>query len=75
LLRDFSARIDKGDIFKQKIGNDSLHKISSDSGARVGNFATSKDLGVRHAMFPRYNIHKVLGHILMGKPTIRLTIF
>jgi hypothetical protein len=26
-------------------------------------------------MFPRYNIHKVLGHILMGKPTIRLTIF
>jgi hypothetical protein len=40
LLGDFSAKIGREDIFKPRIGNESLHEISSDNGVRVINFAT-----------------------------------
>jgi hypothetical protein len=43
-LGDFSAKIGKEDIFKPTIGNGNLHKITNDSGVRVVNFATSKNL-------------------------------
>jgi hypothetical protein len=42
LLGDFSAKVDKVDIFKWTIGNESLHEINHDNGLRSVNFATSK---------------------------------
>jgi hypothetical protein len=46
------------DIFKPTIGNESLHQISNDNGVRIVNFATSKNLIVKSAMFLHRNIHK-----------------
>jgi hypothetical protein len=40
------------------IGNDSLHEASNDSGVRVVNFATSKNLIVKSTTFPHRDIHK-----------------
>jgi len=34
LLRDFNAELGREDIFKQTIGNESLHQDSNDNGAR-----------------------------------------
>jgi hypothetical protein len=58
LLGDFSAKVDREDIFKLKIGNESLQEISNDNGVRVVNSATSKNLTVKSTMFPHRNIHK-----------------
>jgi exonuclease III len=44
LLGDFNAKVDREDIFKPTIGNESLHETSNDSGVRVVNFATLKIL-------------------------------
>jgi hypothetical protein len=74
LLRDFNAQVGREDIFKPTIGNESLHKISSDNGVRLVNFATYKNLRVKSMMFPHRNTHNMLGQLQMGKPTIRLTI-
>jgi hypothetical protein len=43
LLGDFSARVDKEDIFKPTIWNESLHEINNDNGVRVVNCGTSKN--------------------------------
>jgi hypothetical protein len=40
LLGDFDAKVGREDIFKLTIGNESLHKISNDNGAKVLNVAT-----------------------------------
>jgi hypothetical protein len=58
LLGDFNANVDKEDIFKLTIGNESLHKISNGNGARVVNFTTYKNLTVKSRIFPHRNIHK-----------------
>jgi endonuclease/exonuclease/phosphatase family metal-dependent hydrolase len=58
LFGDFNAKEGREDIFKQTIGNESLHKISNDNGVRLVNFATSKNLRVKSTMFPHRNIHK-----------------
>jgi hypothetical protein len=47
LFGDFNAKVDRKDILKQTIGNESLHEISNDNGVRVANFATSKNLIVK----------------------------
>jgi exonuclease III len=44
LLGDFNAKIEREDIFKQTIGNKSLHEISYDIGVRVLKCATLKNL-------------------------------
>jgi exonuclease III len=79
LLGDLNAKVDREDIFKPTIGNESLHKISNDNGVRAVNFATSKNLIVKSTMFPHRNIHKhtwispdgnthnQIGHILIGE--------
>jgi hypothetical protein len=59
LLGDFIAKIDKKDIFKSTIGNESLHKIGNDNGVRSVNFVTSKNLRVKSTMFP-YRIRMYL---------------
>jgi hypothetical protein len=58
ILLDFSAKVGREDIFKPTVGNESLHEISNDSGARLVNFAASKTLRVKSTMFPHRNIHK-----------------
>jgi endonuclease/exonuclease/phosphatase family metal-dependent hydrolase len=58
LLGDFNAKVGREDTFKPTIGNEILHKISTENGVRVVNFATSKNLGLKSTMFPHRNIHK-----------------
>jgi hypothetical protein len=58
LLGDFNAKVGREDIFKLTIGNESLHEINYDSGVRLENLATSKNLRVESMMFPHRNIHK-----------------
>jgi hypothetical protein len=53
LLGDFIDRVGKEDIFKPRIGHESLHYI-----IRIVNVATSKNLTVKSAMFPHCNINK-----------------
>jgi hypothetical protein len=58
MLLDFNAEVSREDIFKPTTGNDSLHEISNESGIRVVNFTTSKNLTVKRTMCPHYKIHK-----------------
>jgi hypothetical protein len=58
LLGDFNAKLCTVDSFRPTTGNEGLHEISNDSGVRVVNFATSKNLIVKSTMFPHRNIHK-----------------
>jgi hypothetical protein len=74
LLLDFNAKVGREDIFKPTIANKSLHEISNDNGVRLVNFATSKNLTLKSAMFPHRNIHKYTWMTPDGK-TIRLTTF
>jgi hypothetical protein len=56
MLFDFNTKVGREDIFKQTIGNESLHEISNDNGVRVVNLPQSKIC--QNKMFPHYNIHK-----------------
>jgi hypothetical protein len=67
LLQDFSDKVGSEDIFKSTIWNENVHKISSDNGVTVANFATSKFLTVKSTMFPYRNIHKYTGKFPVGK--------
>ena len=58
LLGDFNAKVERENIFRPTIGQDSLHQDSNDNGVRLVNFATSKTLVVNSTMFPHRNIHK-----------------
>jgi len=66
------VKVSREDMFKQKIGNESLHEISNDNGFRVVNFAASKDPILIMTMFPRRSIHKYTCNSPDGKSTIRL---
>ena len=52
LLGDFNANLRRENIFKPKVGNESLHHDSCDNDVRIINFATSKNLVVKSPMFP-----------------------
>jgi len=67
LLGDFNAKVGRENIFKPKIGNESLHKDSDDNGVRKVNFATSKYLVLKCTMFPHQNIHKYTWNSPDGK--------
>jgi hypothetical protein len=45
-------------IFKQIIGNESLHEASKDNVFRVAHFETSKNLIIMSTTFPHRDIHK-----------------
>jgi len=45
-------------IFKPTVGNESLRQASNDNGARIVNFATSKNMVVKSMMFLQQNIRK-----------------
>jgi hypothetical protein len=53
VFEEFDAEVGRDDIFRQTIGNESLHEISNDNGVRVVEFAI-----VKITMFPHRNIHK-----------------
>jgi hypothetical protein len=50
--------VERENIFKPTIGNDSLHQDSKYNGFRIVNLATSKNVVVECMMFPHRNIHK-----------------
>jgi hypothetical protein len=58
LLGDFNAKVEREDIFKPIISNESLHEVSNDKGVRVVNFATSKNVIFKSTTFPHRDIHK-----------------
>jgi hypothetical protein len=62
LLKDFSAKVGREDIFKPTVGNESLQETSNDNGVmcRPVNFPISENLTVKSMMFPHPNIHKYM---------------
>jgi endonuclease/exonuclease/phosphatase family metal-dependent hydrolase len=58
LLGDFNEILGREDIFKLRIGIESLHQDGNDNDVRIVKFATSKNLVVKSTMFPHRNIHK-----------------
>ena len=66
LFRDFNAKAVRENIFKLKIGNESLHQDSNGNCVRIINFATSKNL-VNCKMYPHQNIPKCTWTSLNGK--------
>jgi hypothetical protein len=58
LLGDFKGKVGREDMFKLTFGNGGLQELSNDNGARLVNFATSKNLRVKSTIFPHSNIHK-----------------
>jgi hypothetical protein len=50
--------VERENIFKLTVGNETPHQDSSDSGIRMVNFATSKNLVVKSMMFLHQNVHK-----------------
>ena len=63
---DFNAKVGRENIFKLKIGNESLHQDSNGNCVRIINFATSKYL-VNFVMYPHRNIPKCTWSSLDGK--------
>ena len=51
LIGDFNAKVERENIFKLTIGNESLSQDSNDNGVRVVNFVISKNLVVQSMMF------------------------
>jgi hypothetical protein len=70
-LGDFIAKVDREDIFKPIIGNESLHEASNDNGVRVLNFATSKNVIVRAQHFHTVTFINTLGLLLMVSHIMR----
>jgi hypothetical protein len=60
LIGDFTAKVERENIFNPMIGNESLHQDSNDNGVRIVNLTTSKNLVVKSTMFQHRNIHKYI---------------
>ena len=58
LSGDFNAKETKEIIFKQTIGNESLHEGNNGNDVRIENFATSKNLFFYNKKYLHRNIHK-----------------
>jgi hypothetical protein len=70
LLGDFSAKVSREDIFKPTTGNESSHEISNDKGVRVVKILLPH-VQCSHIV----TLINLLGLLLMGGCTIKLTIF
>jgi hydroxypyruvate isomerase len=75
LLGDLNAKVGREDIFKPTIGNESLHKIINDNGVRVVYLPHLKISLSKVQCSHIATFINILGHLQMGTPTIRLTIF
>jgi hypothetical protein len=58
LLRDFSAKAVRGDIFGPRTGNESFHEACNDNGIDILNLVISKYVVFRNKMFPHLRIHE-----------------
>ncbi|KMQ82441.1 craniofacial development protein 2-like protein, partial [Lasius niger] len=58
VIGDFNAKLGKEDIYKGVVGPHSLHRITTDNGERLINFAASRELVVSSTCFLHKNIHK-----------------
>jgi hypothetical protein len=69
LLGDFNAKRAREDIFKQTVGNGSLHEISNDNAVRVVNKFCNIQKSVKSTMFHSHIITfiNLLGHLLMER--------
>ena len=67
MLGDFNTKVGRENIFRPKIGSESLRQNSNDNGVRIVNSATSKNLVVKSMMFLHQNIHKYTWSSLDGK--------
>jgi hypothetical protein len=68
ILLDFSAKVERENIFKLTVGNGSIPEISNDDGVIVTNFDTSKNLS-RGQCSHIITFINTLGFLLMGKHT------
>jgi hypothetical protein len=71
LLGDFNSKVGRKDIFKPTIGNESLHEISNDIGVK----SSQEILLSKVQCFHIVTFVNLLGHLLMGRRTIKLTTF
>jgi hypothetical protein len=71
LMGDFNAKVEREDIFKPIIGNESLHEASNDNRVRVVNFATLKNPVSRAQHFHTMTFINTLGLFLMVSHIIR----
>jgi hypothetical protein len=74
ILLDFNAKVSREDIFIP-IGNESLHEISNGNGVRVIYLAFLKISQPKVQCSHVASFINILGRFLIGKPTIRLSIF
>ena len=58
LLGDFKTKLKRSNIFKPTIRNDSPHEDSNDSGIRIVNFVTSKNVVAKSTNFPHRSKYK-----------------
>jgi hypothetical protein len=73
IILDLNANVAKEVILNPTTENESWREISNDNEVILVNFATSKNLTAKSMMFPHRSIHKYkyIGHLQMGKPTIK----
>jgi hypothetical protein len=69
------VKVGRENIFKLTIGNESLHEVTNDSGIRVVNFATSKNLVIKSTMFLVAELMNTPGPLLRETNTTRLITF
>ena len=72
LLGDFNAKVERENIFKPTIGQESLHQDSIYNGVRLVNFATSKTLWLRALCSLTGTFINTPGPPLMVRLTTRL---
>jgi len=72
LLGYFNVKLGREDIFKPKIGNESLHQDNNDNGVRIVNFAASKTYLLRARCSPTKTFISTPGPLLLGRLTARL---
>jgi hypothetical protein len=74
-LRDFNAKVDREDIFKLTIWNESLCKINNDNGVRAASFATSKNLSQKYNLPTlQHSIQVYLMSDHSGQQGVKMTI-
>jgi endonuclease/exonuclease/phosphatase family metal-dependent hydrolase len=59
IIGDLNAKTDKEDSYRPTIGKYSVHTKSNDSGIRLINFASSRNMVTGSTMFDHKDIHKM----------------
>jgi hypothetical protein len=57
-VEEFHSKLDREDIFKPTVDNESLLQDSKYNGVRIVNFATSKNLFIKSTLLLHRNLHK-----------------